>query len=959
MKKFTIITIITISILAAVLCTLTVVPLAQADDDGAKIYVHFYNGTGEYEYDQWGNKENVFWGAYYWVSGAKIVQSSGKDPEFAKGDNQSNLYVINLTDKEASAIKSGKKMGLIMVRAYIDENGRVTPYWNGNKGKDMPADRYIKFKLNERNEAHIWIVAGDKNNYTNREDAVEAFSSIEAARFDTFGNIDVQTAFPITSSTKFRIYAVEDGSIKREAGDFGTQVAEGIFASASNTKGSINTTIPNFDWNTDYYLWVEGYKRTRIIDKSRLYLSPEFERDCIPDDRNNDGEVDVEFGAIYSPESTTFRFWGPISTKVMVNLYTSGNEIDYATYSKPVEMTLGARGVWTATVEGDLDRVYYTYTNYVEGEEIELCDPYATAAGVNGNRAMVCNFDNTDPIGWEEDLELAKEIRENNSKVPVIWEIHVRDFSISADSGIYYKGKFLAFTEQNTHVKGEPDLATGIAYLKELGVNYIHLNPVYDFATVDEEYIADTDHNGHQNWGYDPKNYNVPEGSYSTDPNNGEIRINEFKQMVMALHQAGIGVIMDVVYNHTYTANSFFEMAVPGYYYRQAFANWSQGSDGKWYPALDGTYGCPAWAITALGDYEMSDASGCSNETASERAMFRSYMVNSVRYWVEEYHIDGFRFDLMGIHDTETMNYIRAALNGMPGGEGILIYGEPWSAAGVALDPRIYHESNYAGLPYLMPGIKVFNSTIREAIKGNNGPGRGFVNGNVGAIGSLLTGLYGGTWDGNCSMATSINYTTSHDNYSLWDQLVATTITNPSPTDYVMGNALVEQRNMMAASLTLLSTGTSFILAGEEIGRTKFGNHNSYNAQDQINAFDYYRQAEHAKIFSWYKGLIAMRTQYFTTLGRPDIANNFFTATYPTNPGVIGFGCERVNSSDAYSKFMVLVNASGSAISISYDEGWYVIADSRTATFNFDGGRDVSNSQVVVPAYTTLVLVQR
>lgn len=958
MKKIRLLGIILITVFIALLIPCIVLPLVTAEGDNGTLYVHFYNGEGEYEYSHWGDKDNVSWGAYYWIDVGRIVPATDIDPDFYREDNVGQYFTIKLNATETSAVRGGKKLGLIMVRAYVDETNTFCPYWYGNKGKDLPADRFVTVNLDENNEAHLWIIAGDKNNYTSLEQAKTAFERIEAARFDDFNKIDVQTTSTITTDTGYSIYAVKDAI--NGADEKGELVAQGKLSEANDKTGTISCNLQNFDWHTDYMLYMDGYAFPAGINKTRLYLSPRFKSECIPTDADKNGEVDTEFGVFYTQNQSVFRFWGPISTNVVVNFYKTGNETDPTLYRANVEMTKGAKGVWEATVQGDLNNVYYTYTNYVGGEVIELCDPYATATGINGNRAMVCDLDATDPDNWNGDLATATEIRNSNSQVPVIWEIHVRDFSISPESGLTYKGKYLAFTEEDTTAKGDDTLKTGISYLKDLGINYVHLNPVYDFATVDEEYNNNVDYAAAQNWGYDPKNYNVPEGSYSTDAENGATRINEFKQMVQALHEAGIGVIMDVVYNHTYTSNSCFDQAVPGYYYRQSFKNWKQGNNGTWYPVLDGSFNQPSWALTALGAYELSDASGCSNETASEREMYRSYIINSVTYWAEEYHIDGFRFDLMGIHDTQTMNDIRTALNTLPGGEGILIYGEPWAAAGTALDPRVHTQADYAGLSKLKPGIKVFNSTIREAIKGNNSPGAGFVNGNFGMVNNLIIGLTGGiSGGGTCNTNQSINYTTSHDNYTLWDQLVKTTITNATPTDFVKGNILVEKRNMMAASMVLLGGGTSFILAGEEMGRTKFGNHNSYNAQDKINAFDYYRQAEFSNLYNWYKGLIAFRTKYFTTLGREDMASKFFTSTYANNSAMFGFGCDRINATDKYSKFMVLCNAGGSNYSLSYDAGWYLIANSNTGVIDLDGGVSLGNTTFTVPAYTTLILVQK
>lgn len=953
-----------ISMIVLIAVILTVVPTitiasAIADDSGnVKVIVHFYNGENEYEYAEWGGRPNVSWGAYYWIDIGKTVPSDAKDPEFSRDDNIGQKYTITLNALETAAVKSGKKLGLIMVRSYVDETNTFTPYWNGNKGKDLSSDRFLEVVPDANNTYEVWIIAGDKNNYTSLEAAKSAFERIESARFDDYNTVMLQTTSKVVAnSTGYEIYGRSD-AINDEKGTLVTSGKVSSILSSDGLQSKLNVNIPNFDWNTDYMLWMDGYAFPTAINKARLYLSDQFKSQCLPVDSDGDNLVDVKLGCDYSESSTTFRLWAPVSTDVLVNLYKDGDETDKTLYDSAKEMTMVGKGVWEVTVNGDLDGVYYTYTNYVAGEVNEVCDPYASATGINGNRAMVCDLDSTDPEGWEDDLELAKEIRENNSVVPVIWEIHIRDFSISPDSGLTYKGKYLAFTEQDTHTKGNDTLKTGIAYLKELGVTYVHLNPVYDFATVDEEYNNNIDYQTKQNWGYDPKNYNVPDGSYATNAEDGHVRINEFKQMVQALHQAGIGVIMDVVYNHTYTSNSCFEQSAPGYYYRQELAE------------TTGSFGYKAWTTNNLGIYNLSDGSGCSNELASEREMYRSYMIDSVTYWAKEYHIDGFRFDLMGCHDVYTMNEIRRALNKLEGGSGILMYGEPWEAATVGLDPKYgLATARMSNVHLLASGIKVFNDSVRAGIKGENSPTAGFVNGNFSDYiinERLLIGMQGGSHWGELTSDKSVLYTTSHDNYTLWDQLVATTISNTTPTVFSEGNSLVLKRNMMAAAITLMAKGTSFILAGEEIARTKYGNHNSYNAQDKINAFDYYRQEDFGELFNWYKGLIELRTKRFTTICRGDavMSAGIYNRTEGyamagANSETLVFCTERMNANDEYSKVLIICNAGSTASTISFSDSWTLIGDSKKGTFNFGSTVKVGNGNVVVPAYTTYVMVQK
>lgn len=925
--------------------------ISSSADNNGKVIVHFYNGDNEYTYSEWNGQSDVRWGSYYWIDSGKVVESGTSsssqelDYDFSREVNgvvnNGRIFRIELNAIETAAVKQGKKLGLIMVRSYTDNLGYLTPYWYGNAGKDLSSDRYLSIEFDSNNEYHVWIIAGDKTNYTSLEEAKSAFERVQSAKFDDFNNLLIQTTKAITKNTVIQLYKDTDlsnglgGELYKDNLHVSTLSADGL----TGTISGLNMEN-DFDWNADYQVYIKEVSafRTSCI-KTRLYLSDKFQKECVP-------SSDIELGAIYSKDSTTFRLWAPVSTNVKVNLYKSGNELSTTLYSPAIDMIKGEKGVWEITVDGDLNGVYYTYTNYVEGDVKEVVDVYANAVGVNGNRGMVCDLDSTDPDGWDKDLENAVKLRENNSPNAVIWEIHVRDFSIAADNGITYKGKYLAFTEQDTHVKGDDTIKTGIGYLKDLGVNYVHLNPVYDFATVDEEYNNNTDYKTKQNWGYDPKNYNVPEGSYATNAEDGEVRINEFKQMVQALHDAGIGVIMDVVYNHTYTSDSYFEQTVPGYYYRQALSD------------ATGSFGKKAWTTNSLGLYNLSDGAGCSNETASERAMYRKYMIDSVVYWADEYHIDGFRFDLMAIHDVDTMNQIRYALNELPGGENILMYGEPWSGGLLGLEDGI--SANADNLYLLDSGIKAFNDRMRNGIRGSNDPSSGYVQGNTSTytLNQVMAGINGLflNYNGNGCISEdashTVTYSTAHDNYTLWDQLISTTVGDKSPTVFSEYNSVIEKKNMMAATLVLTSKGTSFILAGEEIARTKYGNHNSYNAQDKINAIDYYRQEDFSKLYNWYKGLIELRTKRFVSMSA---GTKQATVTDHKN-GCISYTYTRENKKDEYKNLKILLNPSSECVTIDISGSWTYIADG--VSFDFDSTKTVTNT-ITLPAYGSVILVQK
>jgi len=547
----------------------------------------------------------------------------------------------------------------------------------------------------------------------------------------------------------------------------------------------------------------------------KLFESEEFETQYYYDG--------TDLGAVYTLEKTMFKLWAPTAKKVGLLLYASG-DVEKEDRIRTVAMNLGEKGVWSILLEEDLQNIYYTYQIEADGYTCETIDPYAKACGTNGLRGMVVKLPETNPEGWAEDQNFMPEY-EN----PIIYELHVKDFSHDIKGGFQsdYRGKYLAFTEQNTTLKSDGTISTGMAYLKELGINYVHLLPVFDFASVDE-----AGSNKQFNWGYDPQNYNIPEGSYATDASKGNVRIKEFKKMVEALHNAGIGVIMDVVYNHTYETDSSFQKTVPYYYYRQN---------------EDGTF---------------SNGSACGNETASERIMFRSYMINSILYWAQEYHIDGFRFDLMGLHDVETMNAIRKNLDTLP--KKILMYGEPWVAGNSAMAKNALPAVK-ANLHLLDENISVFCDNTRDAIKGSVFDSRspGFINGDLTKKTELQHSIRAWCDGGHDfkpkSQKQIITYVSAHDNYTLWDKLMLTTYKNPN---FAKHDKKIMRQNFLIASIIFTSQGIPFFQAGEEFGRTKLGEENSYNKSPEINKLDWTRRKEYVSMVNYYKDLILFRKSF-------------------------------------------------------------------------------------------------
>ena len=518
----------------------------------------------------------------------------------------------------------------------------------------------------------------------------------------------------------------------------------------------------------------------------------------------------------YSPIETKFTLWAPTAEEVRVLLYDSGNE---GSAYQTLSLEMGEDGIWNTSIKEDLKGKFYTFNVKVNGKWLgDTPGIMAKAVGVNGKRAAVIDLRSTDPEGWANDVRpLLKDYADI-----IVYEMHHRDFSLDSVSGIRNKGKFLALTELGTTTsQGEK---TGIDHLKELGVTHVHILPSYDYASVDESKPDKAQYN----WGYDPQNYNVPDGSYSTDPYKPDVRIKEFKQMVQALHKAGIRVVLDVVYNHTFnTEESNFERTVPGYFYRQT-------KDGK-----------PA------------NGSGCGNETASDRAMMRKYMVESVLYWINEYHIDGFRFDLMGIHDIETMNEIRAAVDKID--PSIFIYGEGWAASAPQLDQE---ELAMKANIYKMPRIAAFSDEMRDGLRGGWDDDRkgAFLIGQPGHEMSIKFGLVGAVKHPqviNDSVNYSkepwalqptqmISYVSCHDDMCLADRLKATM---PDATDEERASL-----HKLAETFVFTSQGVPFIFAGDEMMRDKKGIHNSYNSPDSINTIDWRNKTIHHDVFDYVRG---------------------------------------------------------------------------------------------------------
>ena len=577
-------------------------------------------------------------------------------------------------------------------------------------------------------------------------------------------------------------------------------------------------------------------------------------------------------------------------------------------------------GVWSVTINGDLLNKYYTYSVTHGKTTKETADVYAKACGVNGQRSMVVDLSTTNPDGWEND----KHVLVQNQTDASVWEISVADFSSSESSGVSEanRGKYLAFTEEGTTVNGvQGASSTCVDYLKKLGVKYVQIMPFYDFGSVDEsKNIMDQ-----YNWGYDPVNYNCPEGSYSTNPKKGEVRIKECKQMIQALHNAGIGVIMDVVYNHTYTSDSWLQRTVPNYYYRMN---------------NDGTF---------------SNGSGCSNDTASEHLMFRKYMIDSVTYWASEYHIDGFRFDLMGLHDVTTMNSIRTALDNLyadGSGSQILMYGEAWDMATNCDEGTVL--ASQKNLKQLSDRIGAFDDTIRDAIKGSTGGTDGAFVQEGSRRANLKTGIAGqsDTTTGWANVPSQcVTYASCHDNICLYDKLVGSVY--GADGKYRKRYEDLVAMNKLSAAIVITSQGIPFSLGGEEFCRSKDGDENSYASSRKENMLDWENVDLYSDVIEYYRGLYKIRDAFAAFSDSTAATANSLTYLSDVPKGVMGYTINNTESGK-WSQMCVIFNGSDSAQNVTAKGDWVVLADNKTA-----GLRNIKNvtNSVKVEAHSAVIMV--
>lgn len=682
-----------------------------------------------------------------------------------------------------------------------DQIGVIIKYKDWEK-KDVNEDRYLDLSKIKDGVLDVYFVQEEEQIFYSAEE-LQTGQRITKAQYDDMNQIS------------FTVYCTDMTAEQLEKNGVSIEEAGTVYSlelSEITQDGQIISGTGILDHSVDLsegnYLLIDGTEK-KVIEAGDVFSTEAFEEAYY-----YDGD---DLGAVYGKEATAFRVWAPTASQVEVNLYKTGDGDDFI---ESHSMEKGEKGTWYLNLSGDYKNVYYTYSVTVQGDTEEAVDPYAKACGVNGMRGMIIDLDETDPDGFSEE---EKPVLESFSDI-ILYEMSIRDYTIDESSGVQEKGKYLGLTEEGTvNSKGE---STALDYLAELGITHVHLLPSQDFGGVDETHPTDS-----YNWGYGTQNFNVPEGSYSTDPYNGEVRVNEYKQMVQSLHAKGIRVVMDVVYNHTYdTEESNFNKIVPGYYYRMT---------------EDGAY---------------SNGSACGNEVAAERAMARKFIADSVVYWAEEYHVDGFRFDLMGLIDIETMQLIRERLDKVD--DSIYIYGEGWTGGDTVSTEKMAESVNAKD----MPGIAVFSNVFR---RGSQNYVSGFFDedsaknsvlfGVVAATENEITKESMGSWTKDPTQC--INYSSCHDGFTLWD-LIRQNCSSEAEDMW-------KQRDRLSAAIVMTAQGVPFIQSGEELLRSKTAEDdptriysNSYNANDYVNSIKWDSISENQDMLSYYKGLMEFRKSH-------------------------------------------------------------------------------------------------
>lgn len=745
-------------------------------------------------------------------------------------------------------------------------------------------DRWVEGIKDGKSE--VWVISGDDEVYYSEPNSEP---SIKKAEMDSFTEITVTTNKPLDiNGTAIEL---ENAIIQAIIPEDGHNSVTNKFTIKTNKKLNVRGS---------YAVKIEGYGE-QAVEIGEVVRTEEFDRQYYYS--GND------LGNTYSRFSTNFRLWAPTAQEAKLVLYENWNDPK----GKEITMKSDKKGTWTAKLKGNQDGLFYTYKVNIGEKWTEAVDPYVRAASVNGQKGAVIDLSKTNPKGWNNH----KKPKLANPESSIIYELHVRDLSIQPESGIKQKGKYLGVTEKDT--KGPNGLPTGLDHIQSLGVTHVQFLPIYDYKTVDETKLDEPQYN----WGYDPQNYNVPEGSYSTNPYEPKVRIKELKQMIQTLHEEDLRVVMDVVYNHMYdAAESNFQKLVPGYYYRYN---------------EDGT---------------LANGTGVGNDTASERRMMRKFIVDSSTYWAKEYKLDGFRFDLMGIHDVETMNEVRKALKRID--PSFIIHGEGWDLnTPLAADIKANQKNAEK-----MPGIAHFNDDIRDGLKGSvfEEQDNGFVNGKLNMEDRIKKGIMAGL-DYDHNQATYrdpeqvITYVEAHDNHTLWDKLE---LTNP--------NASYEekkQRHKLASSIILTSQGIPFIHAGQEFMRTKYGDHNSYKSPDAINQLDWKRNAEFVNEVKYMSGLIELRKNHpvfrMTEASAIKDSIRFLNASVNT----IAYTITEPSRGNQNGSYFVAHNANTNDVEVVLPKSaeWNVLVNANEASSK--PIYKLKGDKIIIPALSTVVLQEK
>ncbi|AIO18870.1 Pullulanase precursor [Candidatus Izimaplasma bacterium HR1] len=815
-----------------------------------KLVIHYHRYDDNYsDWDMW-----------LWPSG-----SDGSDYAFNGSDTFGATADITLS---GTNLDTADSIGILIK----DDS-------SGSWVKDFDSDRFIDMtNPNGSGEVHVYFLQGE-----------EFFSYVSEDQAGCNPLVPDPDLCAIDLSNKLiKAYINEELKVEFLSGEVVTSADITIYENevsvpftgfTSGENGQLTLT-DGFDITANYGIEIDydGEPTTKLLGRDFNYDSTAFVSNFA---------YDGSLGYIYTPVETTFKVWAPLSNEVELNLYNVGHTTSQRSSdgeNTPYEehsLTYLEKGVWQVTITGDLDGKYYTYDiNNSGNETTNIQDPYGVSFGLNGQRSMVLDLDATDPLGWGSDSGIDGYTNPNEA---IIYELHVRDLTSATSWGgpSEYAGTYMGLTVEGTtytHPTTGVTVSTGLDHLIELGITHLHLLPTYD----QDGWNNETDFEF--NWGYNPQHFNSPEGGYATDPFDGAVRVNEYKQMVMALHENGINVINDVVYNHVADGGGFSLNRFVPYYFSRI------NNDGSW-----------------------SNGTGVGNETATERYMVNKFIVDSTVYWAEEFHIDGFRFDLMAVHDYENMNNVADAVEAVD--PDIFVYGEPWGGGTIKLDYNLQAGKNNL---YNMPEIAAFNDIFRNALKGSpDGNDKGYVSSGYGTS-DVINGIKGNSFGMNSSQ--SINYVSAHDNLTLYDKLVRA---NGYGNDFSYHQD-VDYQSRLANSIVLFSQGIPFLHAGVDFLRTKGGEHNSYNASDLVNQLSYVKKANNIETFNYYKGIIEIRKQFdsFKMVERTDI-NSHLSFLNPPGYGLIGYNLTKNDEN-----ILVYHNSANQQNDISLPSGaWTLLSD--------------------------------